>query len=87
MPDPGNVLSVEGTVAAIADIPDPREAPYADYIVGFHLVDVSSDEALEGDQAVVFTWAMRDRTLTVGAGYRVGQRLRLELRPWSASAA
>jgi hypothetical protein len=26
---------------------------------------------------------MRGRRLTAGAGYRVGQRLRLELRPWA----
>lgn len=67
----------------LAEMLDPRKAPYADYIVGLHLVDVTSDKALEGDQALVFTWAMRGRRLTAGAGYRVGQRLRLELRPWA----
>ena len=83
VPARGSAVVVEGTVAALADVPDPQEAPYADYIVGLHLVEMSSDEALDGDQAVVFTWAMRNRKLTGGAGYRVGQRLRLELRPWS----
>jgi hypothetical protein len=48
-----------------------------------HLVDLASDQALDGDQALVFTWAMRKRRLTVGASYQVGQRLRLELRPWA----
>lgn len=83
VPPRGAAIVVEGTVAALAEVPDPRIAPYADYIVGLHLVDVTSDEALEGDQALVFTWAMRGRRLTAGAGYRVGQRLRLELRPWA----
>ena len=86
VPERGATVVVEGRVAALADIPDPREAPYADYIVGLHLVDLSSDEPLDGDQAVVFAWAMQDRKLTAGAGYRVGQRLRLELRPWSDMA-
>ena len=83
VPPRGNAILVEGTVAALAEVPDPRTAPYADYIVGLHLVDVTSDEPLEGDQALVFTWAMRGRHLTAGAGYQVGQRLRLELRPWA----
>jgi alginate O-acetyltransferase complex protein AlgJ len=83
VPARGAAVVIEGTVAARAEVPDPQEAPYADYIVGLHLVDLSSDVALDGEQAVVFTWAMRDRKLTAGAGYHVGQRLRLELRPWS----
>ena len=83
VPPHGASIVVEGTVAALAEVPDPRQAPYADYIVGLHLVDVTSDETLEGDQALVFIWAMRGRQLTAGAGYRVGQRLRLELRPWA----
>ena len=48
-----------------------------------HLVDLTSDHALDGDQAMVFTWAMRNRRLVTGARYQVGQRLRLELRPWA----
>jgi alginate O-acetyltransferase complex protein AlgJ len=83
VPERGRVIEVEGTVAALAEVPDPRQAPYADYIVGLHLVDLSSEQSLDGNQAVVFTWAMRDRKLTDGASYRVGQRLRLTLRPWS----
>jgi hypothetical protein len=83
VPPRGTSLIVEGTVAALADVPNPRTAPYADFIVGMHLVDLESDAALDGDQALVFTWAMRNRKLLTGAGYRVGQRLRLELRPWS----
>ena len=83
VPPRGTTIIVEGTVAALAEMPDPRKAPYADYIVGLHLVDVTSDEILEGDQALVFAWAMRHRRLTAGAAYRVGQRLRLELRPWA----
>ena len=83
VPPRGTTIIVEGTVAALAEVPDPRKAPYADYIVGLHLVDVTSDEILDGDQALVFAWAMRGRRLTAGAAYRVGQRLRLELRPWA----
>jgi alginate O-acetyltransferase complex protein AlgJ len=83
VPAKGNAIVVEGTVAALAEVPNPRTAPYADFIVGMHLVDLESDDVLDGDQAMVFTWAMRNRRLTAGARYRVGQRLRLELRPWA----
>lgn len=83
VPATGSAIVVEGTVAAFADLPNPRTAPYKDFIVGMHLVDIESEEKLEGDQAMVFTWAMRDRQFVAGAGYRVGQRLRLEIRPWA----
>jgi alginate O-acetyltransferase complex protein AlgJ len=83
VPAKGNAIVVEGTVAALAEVPNPRTAPYADFIVGMHLVDLESDDVLDGDQAMVFTWAMRNRRLTAGPRYRVGQRLRLELRPWA----
>jgi alginate O-acetyltransferase complex protein AlgJ len=83
VPPRGSAIVVEGTVAALAEVPNPRTAPYADFIVGMHLVDLASDDVLDGDQALVFTWAMRNRRLVTGAHYRVGQRLRLELRPWA----
>jgi alginate O-acetyltransferase complex protein AlgJ len=83
VPSPGNAIIVEGTVAVIADLPDPRTAPYKDFIAGMHLVDLESDHPIDGNQALVFTWAMRDRKFVAGARYRIGQRLRLELRPWS----
>jgi alginate O-acetyltransferase complex protein AlgJ len=83
VPPRGTAFVVEGTVAALADLPNPRTAPYANYIVGIHLVDLASDHALDGNQALVFTWAMRDRRLTAGAHFRIGQRLRLKIRPWA----
>ena len=82
-PQHGTAIVVEGTVAALADVPNPRTAPYPNFIIGMHLVDLTSDGDLEGDQALVFTWAMRKRQLTAGADYQIGQRLRLELRPWA----
>lgn len=83
VPERGASKVVEGTIAAIAEAPDPRSAPYADYIIGLHLVHLTSQTGLDGDQALVFTWAMKNRQLTAGAGYRIGQRIRLELRPWA----
>ena len=83
VPQRGATIVVEGTVAALADVPNPRTAPYANFIVGMHLVDLVAEEALDGDEALVFTWAMVKRQLTAGAEYRVGQRLRLELKPWA----
>jgi len=83
VPPRGESFVVEGTVAVLAEVPNPRTAPYANFIVGMHLVDLVSDHELEGDQAMVFTWAMRNRRLLAGAHYRVGQRLRLEIRPWA----
>ncbi len=87
VPPSGTTIVVEGTVSALSEIPNPKTAPYADFIVGLHMVDLTSNEALDGDQALVFTWAMRDRQLTEGASYRVGQRLRMKIRPWADISA
>ena len=86
-PAPGAWVVVTGTIAELAPIPRPSSAPYADYIVGMHLVDVVAPaSAGKANEALVFMWAMRDRVLTPAAHFRVGQSVRLRLRPWAEVA-
>jgi len=81
---PGASTIATGTIAAMAPIPRPDSAPYPDYIVGMHLVDVTAPgSASRANEALVFMWAMRDRRLTTAAHYRVGQTVTLRLRPWA----
>lgn len=84
VPRRGAAVDVEGVITAMGVVPQPRSAPYADYIVALRLSDLqaASPEAA-GREAVVFVVAMRDYALTPPAAWRVGQRVALRLRPWA----
>lgn len=87
VPGSGEAVAVEGVITDMGVIPQPRSAPYADYVVSLRLSDLaSSDQRAQGKEAVVFAVAMRDYDLTAAARWRVGQRLALRLRPWSEVA-
>ncbi len=78
---------VEGVITGMGVVPQPRSAPYADYVVALRLSDLESPGAeMQGREAVVFVIAMRDYNLAPPAGWRVGQKVALRLRPWAAVA-
>jgi hypothetical protein len=85
VPPPGTSVLASGTIAELAPIPRPSTAPYADYVVGIHLVDITTSpaSAAAGNEALVFMWAMRNRVLLPAAHFHVGQSVTLRLRPWS----
>lgn len=87
VPGRGASLEVEGVITAMGVVPQPRSAPYADYIVALRLSDLqaASPEAA-GREAVVFVVAMRDYALTPPAAWRVGQRVAVRVRPWAEMA-
>jgi hypothetical protein len=87
VPKRGTSLEVEGVITAMGVVPQPRSAPYADYIVALRLSDLqSASPEAAGREAVAFVVAMRDYALTPPAAWRVGQRVTLRLRPWADMA-
>jgi alginate O-acetyltransferase complex protein AlgJ len=87
-PARGGSLEVSGTIAAMAPVPRPANAPYADYVVGLHLVDVTGAPGSgESAQALVFMLAMQGRVLTHAAHLRVGDRVALRLQAWADVAS
>jgi len=87
VPARGETVDVHGVITAMGVVPQPRSAPYADYVVALRLSDLESERAdVRGREAVVFVIAMRDYTLTPAAGWRVGRQVGLRLRPWAAVA-
>ena len=80
---------VEATVAATGPIPRPGSVPYRDHVVAFHLTEI---DVLAGPAAgavpgaVVYVRSMIDNELTVAAGYRAGDRVRLALESWAGVA-
>jgi len=84
VPPEGQTWAVTGTIAAMGPVPRPRSAPYPDYIVALHLVDLVSDEpAANSGEALVFMLAMKGSTWREPAQYRIGQTLHLRLQSWA----
>ncbi|GAB6059922.1 alginate O-acetyltransferase AlgX-related protein [Desulfonatronum parangueonense] len=82
-PPPGRTVQVRAIVAATSPVPRPGSVPYADHILSLHLVDLEQDGLLlEDPQAVVYTWGMRDNTLTSAARLRPGDEVTLQLKSW-----
>lgn len=80
---------VEATVAAAGPIPRPGSVPYRDHVVALHLTEIDvlagpAAGAIPG--AVIYVRSMIDNELTVAAGYRAGDRVRLALESWAGVA-
>lgn len=84
LPRGASVLAT-GSVAAAAEVADPRAAPYADYVRALLLTDLTCEPPCDGDRALVFVSAMEDRALSFGAAFAVGDRIRLRLSSWAAA--
>jgi len=88
-PPAGALQRVEGTVASLSSIPRPGSVPYKEHVVTIHLVDVQvagSHLAARRD-CLVYTWSMREQSLTEAARVRPVDRVVLELQCWEDVAA
>lgn len=87
VPEAKETVAVTGVITDMGVIPQPRSAPYADYIVSLRLSDLeSAHDAARGREAIVFAVAMRDYTLTPVSSWRIGQRVAVTLLPWTERA-
>jgi len=84
VPPPGRTVAARGLVRAVSPAPKPGSVPYKDHIVMVHLAELTStdDPAAAGREAVVFVWSMQDNVPTPAAGWRPGDTVALQLRPW-----
>ena len=85
-PRPGLQLEVRGVVAEIGPVPRPRSVPYRDHIVGVHLTQVAAETAgppVDGTEALVYLWSMRDDALTPVTDLRAGDPIHLRLESWA----
>ena len=89
VPATGSPLLVRGVVKAASPAPRPGSVPYKDHVIMVHLggLEAEEDPAAAGKDAVVFVWSMRDNKPTPAAGWRPGDKVSLELRPWAEVAA
>ena len=75
-------ITVTATIKAKTEPPIPRTVPYAECIIALHLENADTSDLPEA--FVVFLWGMRENQWTDAATFKVEQRVKLRLRPWSA---
>lgn len=80
--DQGAAITVTATIKAKTDPPMPRTVPYAECIIALHLENTDTSDLPEA--FVVFLWGMRENQWTDAATFKVGQKVKLRLRPWAA---
>jgi hypothetical protein len=84
---PGKVaassLIVQGKIKAIAKTPRPGSVPYKDVVTSIHLTGVKNMQGkLKQNNILAYVWGMRAHKLTPMAAYKVGQTIKLSLKPW-----
>ena len=78
----GEAITVTATIKAKTEPPMPRTVPYAECIIALHLENADTSELPEA--FVVFLWGMRENQWTAAATFKVDQKVKLHLRPWTA---
>ena len=78
-------ITVTATIKAKTEPPMPRTVPYSECIIALHLENTGTSEFPEA--FVVFLWGMRENRWTAAATFKVGQAIKLRLRPWAAVEA
>ncbi len=81
-------LIVQGTIAAIGETPEPGSVPYKDCLIGVWLKQAKATSGkLDGDQALVFVWGLKDNQRTAAASWSAGRQVTLTLTPWAKAEA
>ena len=80
--DQSEDITVTATIKAKTEPPMPRTVPYSECIIALHLENLETANLPE--EFVVFLWGMRENRWTDAATFKVGQKVKLSLRPWTA---
>lgn len=79
----GDSIMVKATITDRSTLPMPDKVTYGEHIITLHLTDLTDLQGnpIEGD-AVVYTFAMKDRALTPQAYLRHGDSISATLKKW-----
>ncbi len=72
--------TVSATVLAMTPVPRPNSAPYKDHVMSLHLGNIDGG----GDQVLAYAASMVDNVWTPAAKFRIGDSVRVTLKPWPA---
>ena len=75
-------ITVTATIKAKTDPPMPRTVPYSECIIALHLENTDTVDLPEA--FIVFLWGMRENQWTDAAAFKVEQKVKLRLRPWTS---
>ncbi len=75
-------ITVTATIKAKTEPPVPGSVPYSECIIALHLENTDTSDLPA--EFVVFLWGMRGNQWTDAATFKVGQKVKLRLRPWTA---
>ena len=78
-------ITLTVSIKDITNPPTPGSVPYTECIIAIHLENVKIPELPE--EFVVFVWGMRENKWTEAATFKVGQKVKLRLRPWDSVQA
>lgn len=81
-PPKGQRVWIEGTVAAVSQVPRPGSVPYKEHIMSVRLADVVAGGARGVGECLAYTWSMREQQLTAAGRLRPGDRVRWEVCAW-----
>ena len=70
--------TVTATVLEVTSVPRPNSAPYKDHVMSLHLGDIDGSA-----EALVYIASMRDNVWTDAARLRIGDSVKIELKPWA----
>ena len=70
--------TVTATVLAVTSVPRPHSAPYKDHVMSLHLGDIDGS-----NEVLVYIASMKDNVWTDAAKLRIGDTVRIELKPWT----
>jgi len=81
-------VRLRGRIAAVSDGPR-TDAPYADFIIKWHLSNLQPEEGqtIDFDELVVMTFGMRQRRIEPVAALRAGATVRILLQDWDTVKA
>jgi alginate O-acetyltransferase complex protein AlgJ len=77
----GEGITVTATIKTKTEPPVPRTVPYSECIIALHLENTGTSNLPA--EFVVFLWGMRGNQWTDAATFKMGQEVKLRLRPWS----
>ena len=64
--------------------PAPGSVPYPECLIALHLQNIQTHNGVSlPEEVVVFVWGMRKNRWTAAATFKVGQEIKLRLRPWT----
>jgi len=70
--------TVTASVLGRSEVPQPHSEPYKDHVMSLHLGDINGSA-----EAIVYIVSMRDNVWTDAARLRIGDTVRIELKPWA----